>query len=326
MISVTPNTNSQSPIIVECSYSYRRCCKVNEIVYVNHVTKLFGDKKVVNDVSFTISKGEVVAILGPNGAGKTTTISMILGLLQPNIGEVRLFGKSPKEKSVRERLGTMLQDVSLMPGVTVKELVKLVQSYYQDPLPYSELLSLTGLTEQDVRTLAEKLSGGQKRRVNFALALAGNPDLIIFDEPTVGMDIQSRKEFWTAVRNLAAGGKTIIFTTHYLQEADEFAERILLFKDGAIIADGTPMEIKGEIATKTVSFKMNSTKDVNFTELPFVTNVYTKNKRIYMQTTNSDQAVRWLVTENIGAEEIEVERGRLEEAFEHLTNKQREVI
>ncbi|WP_456279051.1 ABC transporter ATP-binding protein [Bacillus sp. AK128] len=299
---------------------------MSEIVMVNTVTKVFGDNKVVNDVSFSISKGEVVAILGPNGAGKTTTISMILGLLQPKNGEVRLFGKNPKEKSVRERLGTMLQEVSLMPGVTVKELMKLVQSYYQDPLPFKELLSLTGLTDHDLRTLTEKLSGGQKRRVNFALALAGNPDLIIFDEPTVGMDIQSRKAFWTAVKNLAAEGKTIIFTTHYLQEADEFAERILLFKDGEIIADGTPMDIKGRIATKTVSFKLDSTMNIDFNAQPFVTQVYQKNERIYMQTTDSDLALKWLVTGNFGAEEIEVERGRLEEAFEHLTSSQKEVI
>lgn len=306
-----------------------RRCKVsmNEIVNVRNVTKVFEHKNAVNNVSFSINKGEIVAILGPNGAGKTTTISMILGLLKPTNGEVLLFNKRPQEKSVREKIGTMLQEVSVMPGLTVKELIQLIQSYYKRPLPFQELLALTGLTEQDLKTKAEKLSGGQKRRLSFALALAGDPELIIFDEPTVGMDITARKAFWRTVKKLAAEGKTIVFTTHYLQEADDVTERILLFKDGVIIADGTPTEIKEKISGKSVSFTVNPSASLEkLYKYPIIKNIYRKNDRVFIQSNNTDHVLALLFKENIGAREIDIERGKLEEAFEQLTNEPREAI
>ncbi|QOR67829.1 ABC transporter ATP-binding protein [Cytobacillus suaedae] len=298
---------------------------MNEIVNVRNVSKIFDHKKAVNNVSFSIKKGEIVAILGPNGAGKTTTISMILGLLKPSIGEVLLFNERPQEKSVREKLGTMLQEVSVMPGLTVKELIQLIQSYYKHPLPFQELLVLTGLTELDLKTKAEKLSGGQKRRLSFALALAGDPELIIFDEPTVGMDITARKAFWQTVKKLAAEGKTIVFTTHYLQEADDIAERILLFKDGVIIADGTPTNIKEKITGKSVSFIVDPSVSLEkLYKHPIITDIYRKNNRVIIESSNTDQVLSLLFKENISAREIEVERGKLEEAFEQLTTAHKE--
>jgi ABC-2 type transport system ATP-binding protein len=300
---------------------------MNEIVSLINVTKSFHNKAAVNEVSFSIGKGEVVAILGPNGAGKTTTISMILGLLKPTAGEVRLFNQLPHEKQVREKIGTMLQEVSVMPGLNVHEILELIRSYYPQPLPLKELVTLTGLTEQDLKTRAEKLSGGQKRRLNFALALAGNPELIIFDEPTVGMDISSRNRFWQTVRQLADQSKTIIFSTHYLQEADDAAQRILLFKDGRVVADGTPSQIKARISKQSVSFIVNPEKSLeNLYQHSEIDDIYRKNNRVYVQAGNTDKVLELLFQEKIGAHDIQIERGKLEEAFEQLTGENKEAI
>ncbi|NRD76729.1 ABC transporter ATP-binding protein [Bacillus sp. BRMEA1] len=300
---------------------------MNEVVCLRNVTKVFQHKTAVDDVSFSIGAGEVVAILGPNGAGKTTTISMILGLLKPTNGEVLLFNRQSHEKYVRDRLGTMLQEVSVMPGLKVKEILELIRSYYSKPLAMEELISLTGLTEQDLKTRAEKLSGGQKRRLSFALALAGNPDLIIFDEPTVGMDITSRNRFWQTIRMLADQGKTIIFSTHYLQEADDTAERILLFNQGKIVADGTPAEIKARISKQSVSFVIDP--EISLEKLyqhNEIANIYRKNNRVYVQAENTDRVLELIFQEKMGARDIQIERGKLEEAFEQLTGSAKEAI
>ncbi len=173
------------------------------IVDIKNLSKEFKGKKAVEDVSFSIQPGEVVAILGPNGAGKSTSILMMLGLLHPTSGEVSLFNQQPQHQKVRERIGVMLQQVSLMDALKVKEVLALFRSYYPNPLSMEEMIRLTGLEENELNKRTEKLSGGQKRRVSFALAMAGNPDLVFFDEPTVGMDSTSRREFWARVRQLA---------------------------------------------------------------------------------------------------------------------------
>lgn len=297
------------------------------IVNLMNVSKSFQHKKAVSDVSFSIGKGEVVAILGPNGAGKTTTISMILGLLKPTAGEVRIFGHEPGDKRVREKLGVMLQEVSVMPGLKVREILELICSYYPNPLSLHDLTTLTDLTEKDLKTMAEKLSGGQKRRLNFALALVGNPELIIFDEPTVGMDITSRNRFWQTVGMLAEQGKTIIFSTHYLQEADEAAKRILLFKDGEIVADGTPAQIKASITKQTISFKVDPEMSLEkLYQYPKIENIYRKNDRVYIQSDNTDEVLALLFQEQIGASEIQIESGKLEEAFTQLTGIDKEAM
>jgi ABC-2 type transport system ATP-binding protein len=301
--------------------------KMNEVVRLTNVTKSFQHKVAVNNVSFNIQRGEVVAILGPNGAGKTTTISMILGLLKPTSGKVKLFGHDPQEKQVREKIGTMLQEVSVIPGLKVSEIIELIRSCYQKPLPLGELVNITGLTEQDLKTRAEKLSGGQKHRLSFALALAGNPDLIIFDEPTVGMDTTARNRFWQTVHELAAKGKTVIFSTHYLQEADDAAQRILLFKDGAIIADGTPAQIKAQIATQSVSFMVDPQQPLDdLYRHEEITGIFRKNNRVYAHGDNTDRILELLFQEKIGAYDIQIERGKLEEAFEQLIGDTKEAI
>jgi ABC-2 type transport system ATP-binding protein len=300
---------------------------MNEVIRLTNVSKSFQQKTAVNHINFSINKGEIVAILGPNGAGKTTTISMILGLLKPSAGNIQIFGLSPKAKNVREKIGVMMQEVSMMPGLKVHEILTLIRSYYPNPLSLDELIEITGLTEQDLKTQAEKLSGGQKRRVSFALALAGNPDLIIFDEPTVGMDISSRNRFWQTINSLAKQGKTILFSTHYLQEADDAAERILLFKDGRIVADGTPSEIKSKITNQTVSFILEP--DASFKKLyqfPEIKHINRNNGRVYVHSTNADKVLAILFQEKLGAHDIQIERGKLEDAFEQLTSTNKEVI
>ncbi|PAQ12657.1 ABC transporter ATP-binding protein [Bacillaceae bacterium SAOS 7] len=300
---------------------------MTEVIKVERVSKLFHDKKAVDDVSFSIRSGEIVAILGPNGAGKTTMISMVLGLLHPSSGKIQVFDQQPKDKSVREKLGTMLQDVSVMHGLKVNELLDLVRHYYPHPHSLSKLIALTGLNETDLKTRVEKLSGGQKRRLNFALALAGNPELLILDEPTVGMDLSSRKHFWETIQQLAERGTTIIFSTHYLQEADDVANRILLFKEGRIIADGKPIDIKAQFLTRTVSFQANTaTSLAQIKGWSSVKQVYKQNGRFYIETNDSDEILARLFAEKTGARDIQIEQGRLEAAFEQLTAREEEVI
>ena len=288
---------------------------------------MFKDKKAVDDVSFSIRKGEVVAILGPNGAGKTTTMLMMLGLLSPSAGKAKLFGRDAKEKGIREKIGVMLQEVSLMDGLKAKEIIRLFQSYYPNPLPMEQLIGLTGLTQEDLKTRTEKLSGGQKRRVGFALALTGNPDLLFFDEPTVGMDVSARKVFWETVKELSTKGKTIIFSTHYLQEADDVADRIILFKNGSVIADGTPRDIKGRLTKQAVSFVAPDEVPIEvFLQLPFVSDVHEKEGRTYVITEDTDAVLSIIFEEKLYVKDIQIEKGRLEEAFEQLTAGQKEAI
>ncbi|PFW89834.1 ABC transporter ATP-binding protein [Bacillus pseudomycoides] len=299
---------------------------MGKIIEVNGVSKTFKHKKAVNNVSFHVEKGQIVALLGPNGAGKTTTISMMLGLKDPSEGSVSIFGKSPKQRAVRNRLGAMLQEVSVIDSISVEEAIDLFRSYYTNPVAKETLLQLSNL-ESEKRQRCEKLSGGQKRRLNFALALAGNPDLLFLDEPTVGMDITSRKAFWETIRKLASEGKTIILTTHYLEEADVLADRILLFANGEIIADGTPDEMKATISRKTISFYTKEKIPTDLLKgLPHVTAVQFHEPRVILTTDDTDATLQAIYKENLPVTDISVERGSLDEAFEQFVANQKEGI
>ncbi|RLQ93205.1 ABC transporter ATP-binding protein [Falsibacillus albus] len=300
---------------------------MNEILAVNKLSKVFKENKAVDDVSFQIRKGEIVALLGPNGAGKTTTISMLLGLIKPTNGDVKVFNRLPTDKKVREQIGAMLQEISVMDRVKVKELLSLIRGYYQNPFSLNELIEMTGFNEKQLQLLTDKLSGGQKRRLGFALALAGNPDLLILDEPTVGMDISARQKFWESIKRLSAQGKTVVFTTHYLQEADDTADRILLFNKGRIVADGKPKDLKAKLAKKVISFEMNPSIQIELLEqLPEISNITRMHNRLYIQTNDTDAVLYMLFNENMQPRDIQIESGRLEEAFEELTKPLREVI
>ncbi|PEK35664.1 ABC transporter ATP-binding protein [Bacillus pseudomycoides] len=299
---------------------------MGKIIEVNGVSKTFKHKKAVNNVSFHVEKGQIVALLGPNGAGKTTTISMMLGLKDPSEGSVSIFGKSLKQRAVRNRLGAMLQEVSVIDSISVEEAIDLFRSYYTNPVAKETLLQLSNL-ESEKRQRCEKLSGGQKRRLNFALALAGNPDLLFLDEPTVGMDITSRKAFWETIRKLASEGKTIILTTHYLEEADVLADRILLFANGEIIADGTPEEMKATISRKTISFYTKEKIPTDLLKgLPHVTAVQFHEPRVILTTDDTDATLQAIYKENLPVTDISVERGSLDEAFEQFVANQKEGI
>ncbi|KIH41297.1 ABC transporter ATP-binding protein [Bacillus sp. A053] len=300
---------------------------MNEAISVSNVTKQFQQKTAVNHISFSIEKGEIAAILGPNGAGKTTVISMILGLLKPSEGEIKLFNRVPDDQQVREKIGVMLQEVSVMPGLKVDEILELFRSYYPNPLSMKELVSLTALTKEDLKTRAEKLSGGQKRRLSFALALAGNPELLIFDEPTVGMDTSSRHRFWQTIHGLSDQGKTIIFSTHYLQEADDAAQRILFFADGRLVADDSPMQIRSRIQKQSVSFALHSDESLEkLSRHPEVERVFRRHQRIIIQTSNTDKVLALIFQENIPARDIRIEHGTLDEAFRRLADGNREAM
>lgn len=297
------------------------------VIQVQGLVKRFKGNKAVDNVSFTVGKGEVVAILGPNGAGKSTTMHMLTGLLKPDEGHAELFGQEPGSPAVRQKVGAMLQDVSLMDAMKVREVIALLRGYYRNPMPLDTLIGLTGLDGEDLKKRTEKLSGGQKRRVAFALALAGDPDLLFFDEPTVGLDIRARSVFWSTVRQLAGEGKTIVFSTHYLQEADDTASRVLLFDRGRLIGDGSPEQIKGTLLRKTVSFRLREPVPAEkLQQLPHVLDTKIGRDRIELETDDSDGLLGAIIRSDIGAYDIAVGTGRLEDAFISLTASEEEAV
>ena len=221
-------------------------------VAVSGVTKSYGEIQAVRGIDLMVAPGETVAILGPNGAGKTTTIDMILGLTRPDAGTVSIFGGTPQSAVQQGWVGGMLQTGSLLDHLKVRELVTLMASYYPNPLEVDDVLAKTGVAEFAGRW-TNRLSGGQAQRVRFATALVGNPDVLILDEPTAAIDVEGRRQFWGAIRGVAAQGKTIIFATHYLEEADTYADRIVLMAHGQIVADGPATEIKANVGRRTVA-------------------------------------------------------------------------
>ncbi|ETT58449.1 ABC transporter-like protein [Paenibacillus sp. FSL R7-277] len=300
---------------------------MEHVIEMNNVSRSFQEKQAVKQVSFTISRGSITAVLGPNGAGKTTTLAMLLGLLEPSEGSVKVFGLKPADVRVKQRTGAMLQEVSVMDRLKVRELLALIRSYYLQPMEMEVLLQATGLGEADLNRYAEKLSGGQKRSLSFALALAGNPDLLFFDEPTVGLDTTARRLFWERVRGLADQGKTILFSTHYLQEAEDIADRILLFNRGVLAADGSPDEIKARLVKKSLSFLASGDPALlrsQLLELPAVEGCYEKDGRLHVSTGNTDEALRAIFVNGLAVQDVRIDQGKLDEAFEQLTLNQAE--
>ena len=221
----------------------------------------------VRGIQLSIAAGETVALLGPNGAGKSTTIDMLLGLLRPDSGVVSLLGGSPQQAVADGLVGAMLQTGALMRGVTPRELLAMMASLYPEPLEVEEALELVGVTEiADRRT--QKLSGGQAQRVRFALALVSDPAVLILDEPTVGMDVEARRGFWVSVRRFAARGKTVIFATHYLEEADAYADRAILMAQGRVVADGATSEIRARVGRRTIRATLPDADLAGLSSLP----------------------------------------------------------
>ena len=272
----------------------------------------------VRGIDVSIERGETVALLGPNGAGKSTTIDMVLGLISPDSGTVSLLGGPPKEAVARGMVGTMLQSGALIRDVTPRELIAMMAALHPHPLDVDEALKLAGVTEVAGRR-TQKLSGGQAQRVRFALALVPDPPVLILDEPTVGMDVEARRAFWLSVRAFAARGKTIIFATHYLEEADAYADRAVLMSRGRIVADGPTSEIRARVGTRTIRATLPYADLTALASLPGVTTADRRGEAIVLICTDSDAAIRALVDTYPDARDMEIASAGLEDAFIELT-------
>jgi len=281
-------------------------------------SKKYGNFEALKNVSFAIDKGSLVAMLGPNGAGKTTSINLMLGLRRPTSGKALIFGDDPRRIATRKRFGAMLQESGVPQLLKVTELVELFRSYYPKPLPTDQVVKLVGL-EQKANTLVRDLSGGQTQRLYFALAICGDPEVLFLDEPTVGMDVEGRRVFLRAIRDFAAGGKTILLTTHYLEEADELAERVLVIDKGKVIADGSPQEIKSRVAGSKISFTSSAHIDAAaLSGLP-VSASDVSDHRVSLMTNDPQAVLRELFRRNVDMSNLEVRGADLEEAFLSLT-------
>jgi ABC-2 type transport system ATP-binding protein len=272
----------------------------------------------VRGVDVSIAVGETVAILGPNGAGKSTTIDMLLGLTEPDAGTVSLFGRPPADAVAAGAVGAMLQTGALIRDLSVRELVAMMASLYPNPLRVDEAIELTGIAEvADRRT--QKLSGGETQRVRFALALVSNPELLVLDEPTVAMDVEGRHGFWMTMRDFAARGKTVLFATHYLEEADAYADRAVLMAQGRIVADGPTTEIKARVGSRTIRATVPGASLDQLARLPGVSHADRHGDMVILACTDSDAAIRALLAAHPEARDIEIAGAGLEQAFLQLT-------
>jgi len=277
-----------------------------------------GPVHAVRGIDATVAAGETVALLGPNGAGKSTTIDLLLGLQLPDAGSVRVFGRPPAEAIAAGRIGAMLQSGGLLRDLSVRELVTMAAALYPAPLDVDATLDVARIRDLAGRR-TQQLSGGQTQRVRFALALVADPDLLVLDEPTVGMDVETRHAFWTAVREFAGHGRSILFATHYLEEADAYADRAVLLAQGRIIADGPTTEIKAMVGSRTIRATLPGAPLEELERLPGVSRAERRGEAVVLTCTDSDTALRALLAIEPEARDIEVRGAGLEEAFLRLT-------
>ncbi|MCR8844946.1 ABC transporter ATP-binding protein [Paenibacillus sp. SC116] len=287
-----------------------------------NVVKQFGNFRAVDHMNLTFEKGKISALLGPNGAGKTTAISMMLGLMKPTSGEIKVLGMPAGTKELRQRVGALTQDVRAADGLTVKEVLELFRSYYRNPMSLDRLLDISGL-HGDMKRKAASLSGGQRRRLAFAQSLAGNPELILLDEPTVAMDVEARGRFWETIGALAGDGRTVLLTTHYLEEADAVADHIAVIANGRVVAEGAPEKLKAQTALRTISFRAtNAPEEQAWLTLPGVEKVECNGDRIRLQAKQTDELLFTLMQSKWGVTDIEVQSASLEDTFRSLTTSQ----
>jgi len=280
-------------------------------------TKRYGDTTALAGLDLEVQPGEVLALLGPNGAGKTTAVSLLLGLVSPDEGTARLFGRDPRSPAARSRAGAMLQVSKVPETLRVAEHVELFSSYYPRPLPVAETIALAGLAGLERRPYGE-LSGGQKQRLMFALAVCGDPDLLFLDEPTVGLDVTARRGLWDRVRELVGRGRTVLLTTHHLEEADALADRVVVLDRGRVLACGSPAEIKARAAGRRIRCTTRAAREA-IAALPGVTRVERQGGETVVLATAAEPVVRELFRRDPGLSGLEVTGAGLEDAFLALT-------
>ena len=290
----------------------------HDTIVASGLTKSFGVVRAVRGINLKLARSSTVALLGPNGAGKTTTIDMLIGLTQPDAGTVSLFGRSPRDAVKAGMIGAMTQTGQLIEYLSVRELVTMMAAIYPAPLDVEEALRISG-AEDFAERQTRKLSGGETQRVRFAIALVADAELLVLDEPTVALDVEGRRDFWSAMRAFAARGKTVIFATHYLEEADAYADRIVLMSHGRIVADGAPTEIKATVGGRIISATLPDVDLTSLQALRGVTTVDRKGDAVTLNCSDSDATLRDLLTAFPQVRDIEVRGAGLEEAFLELT-------
>lgn len=280
-----------------------------------------GPVHAVRGIDLAIDRGETVALLGPNGAGKSTTIDMVLGLQRPDAGTVAVLGASAERAVAEGRVGAMLQTGGLLRGLRVRELLAILASVYPSPLPVEDVLVQAGIEELAERP-TDKLSGGQTQRVRFAMALMGDAELLVLDEPTVGLDVEARQAFWATVRGIAGLGKTVLFATHYLDEADAYADRAVLLSAGRVVADAATTEIKAMVGSRTIRATLPGILLERLEQLPGATRAERRGDAVVITCADSDATIRALLDAWPEARDVEIAGAGLEQAFLVLTRDQ----
>jgi ABC-2 type transport system ATP-binding protein len=283
------------------------------------LTKSFGSVRAVRGIDLTVRPGEIIAFLGPNGAGKTTTIDMMLGLSQPDDGTVEVYGMEPSDAVRHGLISAVMQTGGLLRDLTVEETLRLTASLFSNTRPVAEVLGRAGISDIGDRRVG-KCSGGQQQRLRFAMALLPDPELLVLDEPTTGMDVTGRRDFWAAIREDAEQGRTVLFATHYLEEADAYADRIVLVSHGQVVADGTAAQVKALVSGRTVRATLAEADVTTLQGLPGVETVEVRGDSVLIATTDSDAVARHLLT-TTGAHDLEITSRGLEDAFISLTTE-----
>lgn len=309
---MTSNATAASP----------RSTKSVAAISASGLTKSFGTVRAVRGIDLIVEPGEIVAFLGPNGAGKTTTIDMLLGLAKPDSGVVEVYGMSPRAAIAHGLVSAVMQTGGLLQDITVRETVQLTASLFADSRPVDEVLKRAGILDIGDR-IVKKCSGGQQQRLRFAMALLSDPGLLILDEPTTGMDVEGRRDFWNAIREDARSGRTVIFATHYLEEADAYADRIILVRKGEIVADGSAAEIKNLAAGRIVRASVASVDEQALRAIPGVESVEVRQESVLVRASDSDAVARYLLTKT-DAKDLEITSHNLEDAFIALTSDDEE--
>jgi ABC-2 type transport system ATP-binding protein len=291
-------------------------------VRIHRLTKVFGDVRAVHELDLVIGRGEIVALLGPNGAGKTTTIDMVLGLSRPTSGQVEVLGLPPHQAVARGLVSAVMQTGGLLRDLTVAETLELTASLFRDTRPVDEVMARAGIAGIADRRVG-KCSGGQQQRLRFAMALLPDPELLILDEPTTGMDVEGRRDFWSAIRADTRRGRTVVFATHYLEEADAYADRVVLVRHGRVVADGTAAQIKSLSTGRTVRATWPGADLDLLRELTAADSVEQRGDSVLVHSGDSDAVARYLLTRT-DARDIEIAARGLEDAFIALTGEDAE--